>query len=155
MHDNSMKLMKYFADKYVDKANKLSVLDIGSKQYNNQCTYRELFVSYSCKYTGMDIVSGPNVDVVGYENINKVHDIVVSGQVLEHVKHPWEVLKSWTGYFKLYICIIVPNRLKAHAYPIDTYRYLTDGLIDLFEYADIVPLEVFMKGRDTIGIGTK
>lgn len=36
----------------------------------------------------MDIVAGPNVNIIGFENITKKYDIIISGQVMEHVKNP-------------------------------------------------------------------
>lgn len=154
MHPNSMKLMRYFKDKYL-RDQPYTVLDIGSKRVKrNHQTYSRIFRRpYS--YTGMDIVPGRNVDIVGYENIVGVYDIVISGQVMEHVKRPWDWLQNLTQYFTKYICLIVPNTLREHKYPFDTYRYFPDGMRDLFEYAGIIELEIFKDQGDTIGIGSK
>jgi hypothetical protein len=133
-----------------------TVLDIGSMIVNpnrrHKISYREIFEP-NYEYTGMDIASGPNVDIVGYENIVDVYDVVVAGQVMEHVNRPWEWLKSITKYYRHYVCIIAPNTHKEHRHPIDTYRYFPDGMRDLFDYAGITPLEIYRSGKDTIGIG--
>lgn len=144
-----MNLMKYFRDKYLSDIKGSSILDVGSLNVNG--SYCKLFRDYN--YTGMDIVKGPNVDVVGYENIKTKFDIVVSGQVMEHVKQPWEWLKNLAKFHKKYICIIAPNKEKYHPYPIDTYRYFPDGMRDLFDYANIKEIEIFINKYDTIGIG--
>lgn len=153
MHPNSMKLMRYFKYKYL-KDQAATVLDIGSQRVKrNHQTYSRIFRP-PYKYTGMDIEPGRNVDIVGYENILGVYDVVISGQVMEHVNRPWEWLKSLTQYYRKYICIIAPNTLREHKYPLDTYRYFPDGMRDLFDYAEIIELEIFKDQGDTIGIGT-
>ena len=151
MHDNSMKLMTYFRDTYLSDKTK-SVLDIGSCCYHNQETYRPIFDGYS--YVGMDIINGPNVDIVGYNNIPMKYDAVISGQVMEHVARPWEWLRQIVKYSRQYICIIAPFQHREHRYPIDTFRYLPDGMRSLFEYADIHLIESFIDRSDTIGIGS-
>ena len=142
--------MTYFRDKYLKEG--MSVLDVGSKRWKNQPSYRRVLEPL-CRYTGMDIVPGKNVDIVGFENLAGAWDVVVSGQTMEHVKRPWDWLKNLVQYFTKYICIVVPNTCPEHRYPIDTYRYFPDGMRDLFEYACIKPIEIFKQGQDTIGIG--
>jgi hypothetical protein len=113
-------------------------------------SYRELFGDYC--YTGMDVAPGPNVDIVGYDGLG-MYDVVISGQVMEHVCRPWKWLKRLAGLYREFICIIAPNTWHHHRYPIDTYRYFADGMRDLFECASIVPVEIRAVGKDTIGIG--
>jgi hypothetical protein len=151
VHAQSMRLMVGFRDRYLCEMRGCSVLDVGSRRVGSQDCYRRLFAAY--QYTGMDIVSGDNVDVVGYGDLG-IYDVVISGQVMEHVTRPWEWLKRLSGLFTRYICIIAPNTWHEHRYPIDTYRYWPDGMRDLFEYAGIAPVEVWAEERDTIGIGT-
>jgi len=153
MHGSSMKLMADFRDRYLSEMKGCSVLDIGSRRVKDQqqC-YRDLLGDY--RYTGMDIVAGDNVDVVGYENLG-AYDVLISGQVMEHVCKPWDWLASLTLYFHQYICIIAPNTHAEHRHPIDTYRYFPDGMRDLFDYAGIIPVEIRRVDKDTIGIGTK
>ena len=151
MHANSMKNMKKFKERYVQDG--WSILDIGSLCVRNHECYRSIFEKHN--YDGMDIVPGKNVDIAGFDNIKKQYDVVISGQVMEHVKRPWEWLSSLTKYFSKYICIIAPNTFKEHKYPIDTYRYFPDGMRDLFEYANINIVEIFKSNTDTIGIGAK
>ena len=147
MHQNSLKSMTYFRDRYIALGD--YILDVGSLNVNG--TYRSLFKKQV--YIGMDIIAGSNVDIVGYENIKKTYDAVVSGQVMEHVKRPWDWLKNLTQYTHGLICIIAPNTWGEHRYPLDTYRYFPDGMRDLFEYAGIHELEIFKSFNDTIGIG--
>jgi hypothetical protein len=155
MHENSMKLMKYFRDNYLKDISEATIIDIGAKRVRrSHNTYRRIFRP-PFQYTGMDIEEGLNVDIVGYKNIKQTYDVLISGQVMEHVQQPWKWLKSLTKYYNQYICIIAPNTCREHRYPIDTYRYFPDGMKDLFEYAKIPVIEVFKSGDDTIGIGGK
>jgi hypothetical protein len=150
MHENSMKLMQYFKNKHTWQ--NCSVLDIGACQVKGQKdTYRSLFDD--CQYTGMDIVSGPNVDIVGWKSIYFRYDFVICGQVLEHVEYPWEFLTNLKKYFKHMICIIVPNTLHEHRYPIDCYRFFPDGMRALFKYAHIKEIEILKRGKDTFAVG--
>lgn len=154
MHSSSLKLMTYFRDKYLKNMEGATVLDIGSRRFTDMKTYREIFEP-NYKYTGMDVESGDNVDIVGYENITGIFDIVISGQTMEHVTHPWDWLLNLVPYFSSYICIISPRRWKEHRCPLDTYRYYPDGMRDLFSYAGIKELEIIGGRVDTVGIGTK
>ena len=153
MHESSMKLMEDFRDRYLADMRGCTILDIGARMSKKQSySYRDLFAGYA--YTAMDVEPGPNVDIVGYDDLG-LYDVLISGQVLEHVNRPWEWMVKWKQYFRSYICVIAPNTWKEHSYPRDTYRYYPDGMRDLFDYAKIKPIEVRRVGRDTIGIGTK
>ena len=156
MHKNSLIAMQRFKDDYLFDMKGSTVLDIGSMHIMKvkKQTYRNIFEP-DFNYTGMDIEPGKNVDIVGYKNIKDIYDVVISGQAMEHIKRPWEWLKSIEQYFKTYICIIVPNTHKEHRHPLDTYRYFPDGMRDLFEYAGIEAVEIYIDGNDTIGIGGK
>ncbi len=150
-----MRMMKYFRDVHLVEIKGASILDIGAKNYSkNSFAYRSLF-ELDYEYTGMDIEAGRNVDIVGYENINQVYDVVITEQTIEHVCRPWEWLKNLTQYYTKYICVIAPHTWREHRYPLDTYRYFPDGMRDLFNYAGIEELEISMDKADTIGIGTK
>ena len=151
MHGSSMRLMASFRDRYLGGMKGCTVLDVGAGQIPGQRSYRELFREYC--YIGMDIVPGDNVDVVGYESLSVGYDVVISGQVLEHVKRPWEWIWQLSGLFSAYICIIAPNQWPEHRYPLDCWRVLPDGMAALFEYAGITPVEIHAEGANTIGVG--
>jgi len=157
MHSNSIKLMRWFRDKYLQELKGCTVLDIGSKvgRTSRNATYGgRVFFPPDYNYIGMDVVPGRNVTIVGYDNL-PVCEVVVSGQVMEHVQRPWEWLKNLVQYYTKFICVIAPNTCPEHKFPFDTYRYFTDGMRDLFEYAGIREIEIRMSGNDTIGVGGK
>lgn len=156
MHPSSMEAMNMFLCLYLDKNQTYSILDVGSFDVNG--TYKELIPNESLwKYTGMDIVPGNNVDIVGWDNIKYKYDVIISGQTLEHVKRPWDWLLNLVSHLKEngIVCIIAPHTFPEHRYPIDTYRYYPDGMRDLFEYAGIKELQIYKNVKDTIGIGER
>jgi SAM-dependent methyltransferase len=120
--------------------NAVRVLDVGSYDVNG--TYRSTIDSYGWEYTGLDLVAGPNVDIVALDPyafpFKDCHfDIVISGSTMEHVERPW----LWVPELAR---VLVPGGLLAilthwqfpvHRFPIDTYRYLPDGMMVLFDEA--------------------
>lgn len=154
MHNDSLRIMSFFRDNFLQDMKGATILDVGARVgKKRQSPYRTLFTDY--KYTGMDIIRGHNVDIVGFDAIKDVYDVVISGQTMEHVKRPWDWLKNLTNYFSNYICIIAPHTWEEHPYPIDTYRYMPDGMRDLFEYAGIKEVLIKKYERDTLGVGCK
>ena len=116
MDSESMLLMHGVVEKY-DLKDK-TVVDVGSYDVNG--TYRALFTG---KYIGVDIIPGPNVDILmGSEEWEKIEnvDAVISVQTIEHVANIpgfmteiWRALKSGG-----ILCIIAPSEGPAHDYPI-------------------------------------
>lgn len=153
-----MKRMKEFVEKYLDKNEKLKILDVGSYDVNG--SYQGLFKNPNWEYIGMDIEKGPNVDIVAKEvynwDLNEKFDVVVSGQCIEHV----EDLKEWIMEFTKVIreegliCIIGPNNgFGEHRYPVDCWRIFPDGMRFLLEkVCNFEVVECFLKGTDCVGI---
>ena len=112
MHESSMRNMDMFISKHLKNKTGI-VLDIGSQDING--TYKDLFKKW--KYTGVDIVSGINVDVVlgnpyeWKEFKDDYADVVVSGQYLEHVKYPKKVMAEVARVLKVggFCCVIAPS----------------------------------------------
>ena len=145
MHKSSMLRMEWFANRYLDQNKSTTVLDVGSYDVNGN--YKEIFTSRGHKYVGLDMENGPNVDIVPkqiykWDEIdNDSYDIVVSGQALEHIEFFWITVSEMTRITKKngLICIIAPNGFEEHRYPVDCWRFFTDGMIAL---AKLYNLEV-------------
>lgn len=139
--------MKCFVEEYLNKNNELDILDVGSYDVNG--TYKPLFQNPKWKYSGLDIVEGPNVDIVSrsaYDfGLDKQFDVVVSGNCLEHVEAPWKWIKEVYNATKSggVICIITPFSLGEHRYPVDCWRLLPDG------YRYLLETEVNLKVLET------
>ncbi len=137
MHKQSFELMQYFVGKYLNKTDELEILDIGSYDVNG--SYKSLFQNKKWKYLGLDLIKGPNVDVIcksSYDfGLNKQYDVVISGNCLEHVEAPWKWIKEVEKATKEdgMVCIITPFSLGEHKYPVDCWRILPDGFKYLLE----------------------
>lgn len=155
MHKSSYRIMTGFVQKYISSNKECTVLDIGSQLIDGQQglgSYKQLFENMpKVKYTGVDMVSGLNVDVVlkspyDWSNIsaNSV-DFVISGQMLEHVEFPWLTFIEINRVLKPggVCCIIAPSSGIMHNYPLDCYRYYPDGMAALAGYASLEVLEVY------------
>lgn len=153
MHESSMRLMEEFVRRYLPvlKKETVTVADIGSCDRNG--CYRQLFNSHV--YTGLDLHEGENVDriVEEYAYGDIQYDVVVSGQVMEHV----EDLVRWRDAIVRLVrpggllCIIAPHTWPHHAVPSiglkDCWRIFPDGMRWLFRELDILVCE--MNGSDT------
>lgn len=157
-------LVEGFIKEFV-KGENLNVCDVGSYDVNG--TFKPLFVGH--RYIGLDIVEGPNVDIVSkelyhYPFDDESFDIVVSGSTLEHVKDMFSWIKELARIVKKqgFICITCPSiHRNRHPHPVDCWRIYPDGMIYLL--GDVAGLEVLRAVRSSIrgasveclGIGRK
>ena len=132
--------MSWFADKFLTESGKEKILDVGSYDVNGN--YRSIFESKGKIYTGLDMTSGPNVDIVpkhayAWDEIeDNTYDIVISGQALEHIEFFWITMAEIVRVTKKdgLICIIAPNGFEEHRYPVDCWRFFTDGMIAMARF---------------------
>lgn len=110
------------------------MLDAGSGSYSR---YKHLF--HSSSIVRFDIVSGPNVDVIG--SVEKMpfndgeFDSILSTQVLEHVEYPERAVSEMYRVLKEggHVLVTVPQWNELHEEPYDFWRYTCFGLKSLFE----------------------
>ena len=149
MHRSSFLRMKWFVDNYISKITikeKLKVLDVGSYEVNG--SYRSLFPEEKFNYQGLDMEAGQNVDIVlknpydWSELETDFFDIVISGQAFEHIEFFWITMSEMTRVLKKegLMCIIAPNGFSEHRYPVDCYRFFTDGMVALARYVSLEPI---------------
>lgn len=145
MHSTSFHLMQKLVSKYVNDFS-ITVLDVGSMDVNG--TYKPIF-PVTCKYIGLDLEAGRNVDLVvssAYkwpEISDNSIDLIISGQAFEHIKFFWLTLAEMYRILKpngLWF-IIAPSAGPAHAYPVDCWRFYTDGMRALAESHDMEILD--------------
>lgn len=158
MHESSFLRMKWFLDHYVFEIPKkaLKVLDVGSYDVNG--SYRHLFDEEKFRYTGLDIKNGPNVDIVlpnpyDWDTLaTDSFDIVISGQTLEHIEFFWIIMSEMTRVLKKdgLFCLIVPNGFVEHRYPVDCYRFFTDGMVALARYVSLELLHAHTNSAPSI-----
>jgi len=157
MHTGSMLRMSWFVDNYI-KAKltgggvKFRVLDVGSYDVNG--CMRSLFDGTDIEYVGLDIEAGPNVDIVmndayNWDNVpNESFDFVISANAFEHIEYPWLTIKLIYDKLKPggFACIHAPLNIGEHRYPLDCYRYFSDGFRALGKWAGFQVINVTVGG---------
>ena len=156
MHLSSMINMEKFRDRYLAdrKAETLNILDVGSTDIGG--CYRPLFDNASWQYTGVDLTPGPNVDIVlrdAYdwsEIASSSKDLIVSGQVLEHVEYFWITALEVSRVLRPggMACLIAPSSGPEHRYPVDCYRFYPDGMRAIAKFARLECLEAVTHWED-------
>jgi SAM-dependent methyltransferase len=174
MHNSSFQKMKTFSDIYLSgyKDKTLNIMDFGSQSIDGDpLIFRNIFSTASWNYTGVDIVSGPNVDVVlgnpySWDEIESDStDILISGQAFEHIEYFWVTMFEIGRILKPggVAVIIAPSNGFEHRYPVDCWRFYRDGFAALSRMIDFRLIESFTDwGRtgddiwcDTIGVFQK
>jgi SAM-dependent methyltransferase len=147
----------------------LRIADVGSCDVSGN--YRNIFQRPGLAYVGLDVVAGPNVDIVlasenDWSNVPEgSFDVVISGQTLEHTRRPWLFAKSLARIVKAggLLCVIAPYAWEYHACPIDCWRVYPEGMRAILEDAGlrIIQLEMTKNspdlrwGGDTVAVATK
>lgn len=155
MHISSYNEMKSNLAKY----GKGLIADIGSmSRKKDEKTYRD----FASQYIGIDIEAGLNVDLVmtGPYKIplaDESVDTVISGQCLEHVNNPFKLVAESARILKKdgYMLLTAPFKWREHKYPIDTFRYLPDGMRALMEEAGMTVINTYLIKDDCWGISRK
>lgn len=144
--------MKWFCEKYISKNQRVRILDVGSYDING--SVRNLFSGSNIEYIGMDVTKGPNVDYVPKDPYNWTElsddsfDYVISLNAFEHIEFPWVTIKQIQKKLKTggITCIIAPNSTNEHKFPVDCYRYFSDGLIALAKWGGLTVIDCKVAG---------
>jgi SAM-dependent methyltransferase len=147
-------------ERYMEKDRRYRVLDFGSGTSPRQTlTHRSLLSEYDCDYTGVDIRKGNNVDLVMKKPYRiplkgKSVDIVLSGQVFEHVPFFWASLLEIARVMKpgAYFFLTVPSRGHVHS-TYDCWRVYPDGLRAMAAWSRLRLREGFTDFPPPIGDG--
>ena len=94
-------------------------------------------------------MAGPNVDIhvenpYSWKQLKSCsQDIVISGQAMEHIECFWVVMLEIERIMKPggLCCIIAPSAGPEHRFPVDRWRFYTDGMIVMAKNACLEPLE--------------
>jgi SAM-dependent methyltransferase len=150
MHLSSLLNMGKFRDKYLsEQVNKpLNILDLGSTEMG--ACYRPIFADRGWNYIGADLQPGPNVSLViekpyqWQEVKSNSIDVLISGQVLEHVEYFWITALEISRVLKPggLACIIAPSSGPEHRYPVDCWRFYPDGMRAVAKFGRLECLEV-------------
>jgi SAM-dependent methyltransferase len=155
LHQNSLLIARRLLAAHLRTSDAI-IYDVGSCDVNG--TLRPMIERYSRKYVGLDIIAGPNVDIVvperGEWSLLQC-DFAISCNTLEHVKRPWEWIEQIADCLKPHgrVMIVVPRHLGDHRFPVDCWRVLPDGMESLLDYGGFRVLEVGTFKADTFGVG--
>lgn len=161
MHKTSYIKAELFYKNYIEPAQinaneEIKVLDIGSKVYEGQKSYRDIFVNSDIDYQGLDLESGENVNIVP-ENIfiwkeipDESFDYCISGQTFEHNPFFWITFAEIARILKPggMVLIIAPGRGEVHRYPVDCWRFYPDAWQSLCGYTGLDMVETLFEDYD-------
>lgn len=129
MHHSAYINAEKFAKKYIPNLSNKKVLDVGSYDVNG--TLKPIFEE--ANYVGLDMESGPNVDVVSdAHNIpfEKEHfDVVISSSCFEHDDMFWVTFLEMCRVVKPggYLYVQAPSNGPYHGWPGDNWRFYIDS----------------------------
>lgn len=138
MHPNSELLFEKYAKKYFQ--NNLRILEIGPDKFPS--TYQSIIGDNSIIWDTLDLSDNHKPtylarDGYSYKNLidDNYYDIVLSGQVLEHVKKIWVWFKELARVCKPGGLIITINPVSwpYHESPVDCWRVFPEGMQALYE----------------------
>jgi glycosyltransferase involved in cell wall biosynthesis len=168
-HDRNLMsegVRRFVEEHLTQLAGQLHIADIGAYDVNGNL--RGLFQRPEWSYTGFDLSSGPNVDVVlpsahNWPNVATANfDVVVSVSTLEHTLRPWLVVQEIARILVPggLVCLTAPYAWPYHAHPIDCWRIYPDAMETIMKDAGIDVISTKMVGAgswigDTVGIGRR
>jgi len=141
--------------------NAVRVVDIGGANVNG--TYSDIFSDEKFEYIAVDLEKAEGVEVV-LDDPYKLPfddgavDIVICGQVFEHVEFFWQLFEEMARILnhKGFVFLIVPSAGPIHQYPVDCYRFYPDSMKALSRYAGIPLIEFWHDDRgpwnDLVGV---
>lgn len=158
MHPAAHAQMGLSIERYMEKGRRYRLLDFGSGTSPKQTlTHRSLLSEYDCDYTGVDVRKGNNIDIVMEKPYriplkSKSFDIVLSGQVFEHVPFFWASLLEIARVMKpgAYFLMTVPSRGHVHS-AYDCWRVYPDGLRSMAAWSRLTLVEASTDFPPTIG----
>jgi hypothetical protein len=169
MHQSSLENMQACYERYIKSyawpgRTTISVLDVGGANVNG--TYFDIFSGPEFAYQSADIEANAHVDIVldsSYELpfADESIDIVISGQVIEHVEFFWLLFAEMIRVLRRdgILILIAPSSGPIHRYPVDCYRFYPDAYRALAKLANCEVVEIIHDPRgpwkDLVGVFSK
>ncbi|MVA27892.1 methyltransferase domain-containing protein [Agrobacterium vitis] len=123
----------------VGSASDASLIEIGSRARSGN-SYKSLFPSVS-DYTGIDITSGPNVDIVAdahklSQAVNRQYDFAFSISVFEHLIMPWVAAYELSKVLKIGGMAYIQSHASwpLHELPWDFFRFSKESWKGIFNH---------------------
>ncbi len=145
MHQSAFQHMQRCVARYMPKNERQIVVDVGSRVVGQQVMqHRNLLKEHLVDYIGIDVAPGENVDLVmenpySFPVDDDIADVVLSGQVFEHVPFFWVTFLEMARILKPggYIFLTAPSRGHLHHPPYDCWRFYSDGYRALAAFANL------------------
>ena len=152
MHENSVLLFQRYALPCFSGG--MKILEIGPDAFPS--TYRKMVSAPDLVWETLDISSSPNLtysgsDLYHFPVAENEYDIVLSGQVIEHVAHIWRWMAELARVTRPGGCVITVNPVSwpYHKSPIDCWRIYTEGMKALYEDSGLVMEKAFWGSLET------
>lgn len=127
--------MRQSLQAHLSTRRRYDIIDLGAAVSRGQTlTHRDLVEPYLGRYTGVDIVASPNVDVVMTRPYtiplpSRSADVVISGQAFEHIPFPWATALEIRRVLRPGGLAIVTAPSRGHVHDVhDCWRYYPDGM---------------------------
>lgn len=130
MHDTAYEIGRLFFERYIG-AGPATVVDLGSRDVNG--TLRD-FSGPNIQYIGLDIESGPSVDVQIADSTNlpiasASVDAIIASSMFEHDAIFWMTFLEMVRILKPkgFLYVSAPSNGEVHRYPRDCWRFYPDA----------------------------
>lgn len=140
MHTNSRLLYCKYAINHLPSDGR--VLEIGPDVVPS--SYCRLSNRAALHWDTIDLAPRPNLTYVAESDYvfpleDGAYDVVISGQVLEHVRHPWRWIQEIARVCRPggLVITISPVSWPYHEAPVDCWRAYPDGMRALYEEASL------------------
>jgi len=143
MHSNSRLLFEKYAKSAIGQGAR--VLEIGPDAFPS--TFLRLSQDLSPIWHTLDISDNPNLTFPGsaeysFDIPDESYDVVLSAQVIEHVRRPWKWLAEVARVTRVGGLVITINPVSwiYHEAPVDCWRIYPEGMKALYEDASLTVL---------------
>lgn len=152
MHTNSKLLFEKYARSYFRPG--MRVLEIGPDKFPS--TYQAIVGDDSLVWETLDLHQSPQLTFCAsseyrFPILDNTYDIVLSGQVIEHVRRIWLWMQELVRVCKVggFVITINPVSWPYHEAPVDCWRAFPEGMKALYEDSS---LEVLLSLWDSLEI---
>ncbi|QFS98895.1 Methyltransferase domain protein [Labrenzia sp. THAF191b] len=152
MHQSAFNHMQNCINSNLARNKHYDIIEVGSRMVDGQkLSHREILQNFDHSYTGLDVEAGPNVDVVLVQPYSipiktSSADVIVCGQVFEHVPFFWVSFLEMARMLRQngYIFLSVPSRGHVHAskQEFDCWRFYPDSMRALAAFAGLSLIDV-------------
>lgn len=158
MHLNSKLLLQKYALDYFQPG--MKVLEIGPNEFPS--AYQKIAQKPGVEWHNIDITDNPQLTYrmkseYEFPIATNSYDVVVSGQVLEHVRKIWVWMREITRVCKVGGTVISINPVSYgyHEAPIDCWRVYPEGMRALYDDSGLETITCSVEALEPMGMRVK